>query len=133
MVSVNVAIPLQWDQKNRQDREVAARLAALEQVRAEREEATRMHVAELLAMWQAWQGNRERLARYDNSILPLATERTRASVAAYRGSTGSLAAVLEARRNEIDTRMDRLRIEMDTARLWAQLNYLIPAAHGRTP
>jgi outer membrane protein TolC len=133
MVSVNVAIPLQWDQKNRQDRELAARLAVLEQVRAEREEATRMHVAELLAMWQAWQGNRERLARYDNSILPLATERTRASVAAYRGSTGSLAAVLEARRNEIDTRMDRLRIEMDTARLWAQLNYLIPAAHGRTP
>ncbi|SHN08243.1 TolC family protein [Rhizobacter sp. OV335] len=133
MVSVNLAIPLQWDQKNRQDREVAARLAALEQVRAEREEATRMHVAELLAMWQEWQGNRERLTRYDSAILPLATERTRAAVAAYRGSTGSLAAVLEARRNEIDTRIDRLRIEMDTARLWAQLNYLLPAAHGRTP
>lgn len=129
MVSVNLAIPLQWDQKNRQDREVAAKLAVLEQMRAEREEATRMHVAELLAMWQEWQGNRERLTRYDSAILPLATERTRAAVAAYRGSTGSLAAVLEARRNEIDTRIDRLRIEMDTARLWAQLNYLIPAAH----
>ncbi|WP_457330294.1 TolC family protein [Rhizobacter sp. P5_C2] len=133
MVSVNLAIPLQWDQKNRQDREVAAKLAALEQMRAEREEATRMHVAELLALWQEWQGNRERLARYDSAILPLATERTRAAVAAYRGSTGPLAAVLEARRNEIDTRIDRLRIEMDTARLWAQLNYLIPAAHGGTP
>jgi outer membrane protein TolC len=133
MVSVNLAIPLQWDQKNRQDREVAARLAALEQMRAEREEATRMHVAELLAMWQEWQGNRERLTRYDSSIIPLATERTRASLAAYRGSAGPLAAVLEARRNEIDTRIDRLRIEMDTARLWAQLNYLIPVAHGGTP
>jgi len=129
MVSVNVAIPLQWDQKNRQDREVSAKLAALEQMRAEREEATRMHVAELLAMWQEWQSNRERLTRYDTSIIPLATERTRASVAAYRGTSGSLTAVLDARRNEIDTRMDRLRIEMDTARLWAQLNYLIPASH----
>jgi len=129
MVSVNLAIPLQWDQKNRQDREVAATLATLAQMRAEREEATRMHVAELLAMWQEWQGNRERLTRYDSSIIPLATERTRASVAAYRGTTGSLVAVLEARRNEIDMRMDRLRIELDTARLWAQLNYLIPAPH----
>jgi outer membrane protein TolC len=90
-------------------------------------------VAELLAMWQEWQGNRERLTRYDSSIIPLATERTRASLAAYRGSAGPLAAVLEARRNEIDTRIDRLRIEMDTARLWAQLNYLIPVAHGGTP
>ena len=129
MVSVNVAVPLQWDQKNRQDRELAARLATLEQLRAEREDATRMHVAELLALWQEWQGNRERLSRYDNAILPLAAERTRAAVTAYRGSTGSLGAILEARRNEIDTRMDRLRIEMDTARLWAQLNYLVPASH----
>ena len=27
MVSLNVSVPLQWDQKNRQDRELAARLA----------------------------------------------------------------------------------------------------------
>lgn len=129
MVSVNVAIPLQWDQKNRQDREVAAKLAALDQMRAEREETTRMHVAEALALWQEWQSNRERLDRYDSSLLPLATERTRAAIAAYRGTSGSLTAVLEARRNEIDTRMERLRLEMETARLWAQLNYLIPAGH----
>ena len=33
MVSLNVSIPLQWDQKNRQDREVSARLALAEQLR----------------------------------------------------------------------------------------------------
>ena len=129
MVSVNVAVPLQWDQKDRQDRELAARLAMVDQARAEREEATRMHVAEALAMWQEWQSNRERIARYDNSLIPLAGERTRAAIAAYRGAGGTLAAVLDARRSEIDTRMERLRLDMDTARLWAQLNYLIPAGH----
>ena len=129
MVSVNLAIPLQWDQKNRQDREVAAKLAVLDQVRAEREETKRMHVAEALAMWQEWQGNRERLARYDNALVPLAGERTRAALAAYRGGSGPLGSVLEARRMEIDTRMERLRLDMDTARLWAQLNYLVPAGH----
>ncbi|MEO8120147.1 MAG: TolC family protein, partial [Rhodoferax sp.] len=127
MVSLNLSIPLQWDQKSRQNRELAARLATVEQMRAEREEGTRMHVAETLAMLQEWRSNRERLVRYDASLLPLATERTRAAITAYRGATGPLTAVLEARRGEIDMRMERLRLEMDTARLWAQINYLIPS------
>jgi cobalt-zinc-cadmium efflux system outer membrane protein len=38
MVSFGVAIPLQWDHKNRQDRELAAKLFKVEQARDEREE-----------------------------------------------------------------------------------------------
>ncbi len=133
MISLNLSVPLQWDQKSRQNRELAAKLATVEQMRAEREEATRMHVADALAMLQEWRSNRERLGRYDASLLPLATERTRAAIAAYRGATGPLTAVLEARRGEIDMRMERLRLEMDTARLWAQINYLIPSGQGTTP
>jgi outer membrane protein TolC len=132
MVSVNVSIPLQWDQKNRQDREVAAKLATVEQMRAQREEETRMRVAEALAMLQEWRSDRERLTRYDASLLPLATERTRAAIAGYRGGASPLTAVLDARRGEIDTRMERIRLEMDAARLWAQLNYLVPIGHGAT-
>ena len=132
MLSLNMSIPLQWNQKNRQDRELGARLALLEQVRAEREEGTRMQVAQTLAMLQAWRSNRERLGRYDASLLPLTSERTRAAMAAYRGAAGSLTAVLEARRGEVDMQMERLRLEMDTARLWAQINYLIPSAKDAT-
>ena len=130
MVSFGVSIPLQWDQANRQDRELAAKRAVVAQRLAEHEEATRAHVAETQAMLQAWQGNRERLQRYDRDQVPLASERTRAALAAYRGSAGTLAAVLEARRGEIDTRIDRLRLAMETARLWAQLNFLIPDPSG---
>lgn len=129
MVSVNLSIPLQWDQKNRQDREVSAKLALAEQMTAQREEATREHVAETRAWLQEWQSNRDRLTHYDAALIPLASERTRAAIAAYRGGGGLLSAVLEARRMEIDTRMDRLRLEMETAGLWAQLEYLIPAEH----
>ncbi len=129
MVSVNVSIPLQWDQKNRQDREVSAKLAMAQQITAQREEATREHVAETRAWLQEWQSNRDRLKHYDDALIPLASERTRAAIAAYRGGSGLLSAVLEARRMEIETRMDRLRLEMETAALWAQLEYLIPAEH----
>jgi outer membrane protein TolC len=127
MVSVGVAIPLPIDARNRQDRELAARLAVVEQVRAQREEATREHLAETRIRLLAWQGNQARLTHYDRTLTPLAAERTQAALAAYRGGGGSLGAVLDARRLEIDTRMDRLRLDMETAALWAQLHYLIPA------
>ena len=132
MVSVNVSIPLQWDQKNRQDRELGAKLAIVESVRAEREEALRAHVAEALATLQEWRSTRDRLGRYDTSILPLTLERTRAALAAYRGATGTLTAVLEARQGEIDMRIERLRLEMESARLWAHINYLVTASHDAT-
>ena len=127
MVSVNVSVPWQWDQKNRQDREVTARLALAEQLRAQREELTREHVAEARSQLQQWHGNRGRMTHYGSSLIPLAAERTHASIAAYRGGSGALAAVLEARRMEIELRMERLRLEMAAAEQWARLQYLIPA------
>jgi len=126
MLSVNLSMPLQWDQKNRQDREVAARLAVVEQARLEREEASRSVFAEALTMLQEWRSDQSRLTRYTTMLLPLAAERTRASIAAYRGGNGPLKAVLESRLGEIDTRLEQLRLEMNAARLWAQLNYFMP-------
>jgi len=126
MASINVSVPLQWDRRHRQDRELSARLAMAQRLRAEREEATRAHVAQTLAMLQEWQSHRERLGRYARTLIPLAAERTQAAMAAYRGGAGPLGAVFEARLNEIDVRMDGLRLELDSARLWAQLTYLMP-------
>jgi hypothetical protein len=63
-------------------------------------------------------------------LVPLATQRTEAALAAYRGASAPLASVLDARRAEIEARMDQLKLEMETARLWAQLNYLLPSQPG---
>jgi outer membrane protein TolC len=126
MVSIGVTVPLQWDQRHRQDRELAAKLAAVDQMRAQREEAVRTHEAETRTMLQEWQSDRDRLERFDTSLIPLSLERTRAATAAYRGNTGMLSGALDARRNEIDVRLQRLRLELEAARLWAQLSYLTP-------
>lgn len=126
MVSVGVSIPLQWDQKNRQDREVSSKLAMMELARAEREETLREHVAQTRAMINEWQNGKERRMRYERELIPLAKERTMAAITAYRGGKASLAEVLMSRRNEIDVRLQALQLEAETARLWAQLNYLFP-------
>ncbi len=126
MISVGVSVPLQWDQRNRQDREVAAKLAMLDQARAEREDMLRARSAEVRAMMTEWENDRERSVRYERELIPLAAERTQTTLAAYRGTKVSLTDVLLARRNEIDVRLQALQLEMDTARAWAQLNFLFP-------
>jgi outer membrane protein TolC len=132
MVSVGVSIPLQWDQKNRQERELASKLAMAEQARAEREEALRAHVGEVRAMVIEWENGRERLARYERELTPLARERTRAALTAYQGGKASLTDLLLARRDEIEVRMHAVQLEMEIARLWAQLNFLFPDSAGTT-
>jgi outer membrane protein TolC len=130
MVSFNVSVPLQWDQTNRQDRELAAKLAMLDQARAEREDMLRAHTAEVRAMLVEWQNDRERLGRYQGELVPLADERTQATLTSFRGAKATLLDVLQARRSEIDVRVQALQLEADTARLWAQLNFLVPADHA---
>jgi outer membrane protein TolC len=127
MLSVGVSIPLQWDRKNRQDRELAAKLLQADQIRDEREEALRTHVAEVRILLDEWRSRRERLARYRRELEPLATEQSTAALAAYRGGKGNLGEVLASRRNEVDVRLQSLQLEADTAKRWAQLNFLYPS------
>ena len=77
-------------------------------------------------MVQEWESNRTRLLRYEREIIPLAAGRADATVAAYRGGKSSQGDVLAARRAELETRLQALQLESETARLWAQLNFLIP-------
>ena len=126
MISINVSIPLQLFQSNRQDREVGAKLAMAEKAQAQREEALRQHVAEVRTMLNEWENGRERLVRYQRELLPLARNRTQAVITAYRGAKVDLTAVVTARRSEIDVLAQALQLEIDTARAWAQLRFLYP-------
>ena len=98
----------------------------VEQAKAEREDMLRAHVAETRALINEWENGRERHARYQRELVPLANDRTAATVAAYRGGKAGLADLLAARRNEIEVRIQALQLETDIARLWAQLNFLFP-------
>lgn len=128
MVSVGVSIPFQWDQKNRQDRQVSSKLALIDQAKSERDEMLRDHVAQTRLMINEWNNDRERAARYERELVPLAAQRTLASITAYTGGKTSLAEVLAARRNEIDVRLQALQLQADAARLWARLNFLFPTS-----
>jgi outer membrane protein TolC len=131
MVSIGLNIPLPIAQGVRQDRELAAKTAITEQARAQFDDALRAHTAEVRAMVSEWESNRKRLARLEDGLLPLAAQRSEAALAAYRGNTGTLGAVLEARRGEREARIQTLQLAAETARVWAQLDFLVP--EGQPP
>jgi outer membrane protein TolC len=133
MVSVGVSIPLQWDRKNRQDRELAAKLALVDEARAKYEEMLRHHEAELRTRLIDWRSGKARVARYQDALVPLARRQYEAALTAYRAGKSTLAATLTARRDEVDVRMQALAVEMETARAWAQLNFLIPDPNPTAP
>lgn len=132
MVSFGVAVPLQWDRRHRQDREIAARAAMAEQARDEREEAQRMHTAETRNLVGEWRTGLERVRRYRDELAPLARQRAEAALAAYRGGKAALPEVLAARSAELELRTQLLQLEAETARTWARLNYLFPTAAMRS-
>lgn len=129
MFSVGVSVPLPWDRANRQDREVAARLARAEEIRARRDELVRAHVAEVSGLIEEWRSGRERQRRFREEILPLARERTRSVMATYAGGRAPLAEVVAARRMEHEATLQSLALDLEVARAWARLSFLLPQEH----
>lgn len=124
MISVGISLPLQWDQKQRQDRELSSKLALVEQAKAELDEVQRSLLAQIQALIDEWQSDRERLHRFEQELLPIAKQRSIASFAAYRGGKSSLTELLGTSRSEIELRQQALQLEATIARLWAQLAFL---------
>ncbi len=124
MVTLGFSIPLRWDTANRQDRELAARLAEVDQAEAETRELQRARRAEAERWLQSVRTGRARLDNLDSAQLPLATSRTSAALSAYRSGTSSLQMVFDARQAELALQLDRLQIELETASDQARLDTL---------
>ena len=108
------------------EREIAVALAKRNEARAARDEKLRAKVAETRIMIDEWQHARDRRDRYTREMVPLAHERTLATLVAYRGAKATLAEVLAARRAETEAQMQSVEIEREVARMWAQLNFALP-------
>lgn len=124
MVSIGVSVPLQLDRANRQDQEVAARLAQVDEALAKYEDLLRGEEAEVGVLLNDWRNGTRRVDRFADSLVPIARQRTEAALAAYRGGKGDLASVLAARREQLEVQSQAIAAELDTARAWARLNFL---------
>jgi outer membrane protein TolC len=131
MVTLMFAVDLPIGKARRQDRDIASKLAMVDQARAQSEDARRVHEAEVRGLIADWETAERRVERYETALAPLARERTAAALAAYRGGRGELGPVLEARRAEIETGLARLAVELERAKAWSRLTYLTLEEHRR--
>jgi outer membrane protein TolC len=125
MVSVQVSIDLPIFQSRRKAPEITAKAAQVEQARELKDDAVRMHLAAAHAALADWEAARDRVRRFDDSLLPLARDNVKVTLAAYRGGRGTLTPVLEARRTELELRVQRLQLLAEQAAAYAQLLYFV--------
>jgi outer membrane protein TolC len=127
MLSVTVSFDLPWQTERRQDRDIASRLAEVEQARAMREDARRMHEADVRGWLADFRTAQRRIDRYEQVLGPLARDRAAAALAAYEGARGELAGALEAQRSRTDVELGLIQALAERAQAWANLTFLYAA------
>ncbi len=128
MVNLSVTFDLPLFTGSRQDPKIAAQRARLAQIEAQRQATLRLHDQVLSADLAEYQRLERALARLDQTLLPLADDKVRLAMADYRAGTGTLVAVVDARRQRVETRLRRI----DTARELALGNARLHFALGDT-
>lgn len=123
MVSVQLRLDLPVFSGSRQDPMIAARQAERTALDAEREAALREHIAMLDTDWAAYQRFINASRRQREVLLPLAEEKVRLVTAAWRGGKSSLADVIAARRERIETELKSIAVEGERQQMAAQLHY----------
>lgn len=126
MVSLQFSVSLPVFTRHRQDAGILAADDDWRAVQAEHRDARRAQRAAIRATLAVWRGWTRRIDRDRDQLLPLARDRARAALAAYRGG-GSLQPWLDARRDEIALRLSYVDALAARAEQWTALAYLMPA------
>ena len=129
MVSLEVRVGLPLFARHRQDPVVAAKGAELRRIEADRESEVRMHTAELHQALTEWELLGRQIEQYERQLLPLARERSRAALAAYRAGQADLRLALDAFQQEVESLIEHASLTNERGRVWAYLLYLAPQPH----
>lgn len=110
-VMFEVMIPLQQSSRRAREREAEHMLIAAE---ARREDARARAAGELGAAWSMYAQGRETLRLIEQTMLPQAEAARDANRAALDGGKADFNSVIEAERQLIEIRLQRLKVELDT-------------------
>ncbi len=124
MVSVQFTFDLPVFTHTRQNPQIAARRQELERVSAERESMIRQHTVELERLLAEQTALTRQIERVDKEWLPLNQEKLELALAGYKAGSEPLTAVLDARRDLLDSRIKRIDLEEQRSVAETSLRYL---------
>lgn len=122
-VGVRVSIDLPYFTARRQGPALASALRQADAAQARKDDGLRALQALVREDYLDWQHDQERVAEFDASMIPDAQRRTESARVAYAGGRGNFDGALLARRSLFDLQLQRLALDVDSARAQARLRY----------
>ena len=120
-VSVSVTVDLPFFRSNRQDKSVGAALSQRRAADQSREELLRRLNSQLDAEYVRWEELGSRLALYEESILGVSADNASAALAAYQSDTGDFADAMRGYVDDLNTRLEYIRLQVERAQSYAML------------
>jgi outer membrane protein TolC len=120
-VSLNATVGLPFFGRNRQDRELAAALGDRRAAEASRQALRARLQSELQAEYARWTDITRRLALYEERILDQSQGGAEAALTAYQSDTGDFADVMRGFSDDLNTRLQHIRLQVELAQSHAVL------------
>jgi len=120
-VSLSVTVDLPLFRKNRQDRHLAAALSERRAADESKEQLLRRLLSQLDAEFARWEDVSRRVDLYESLILIQAEDQAAAALAAYQSEAGDFADVMRGFIDELNTRLDHIRLQVERAQSYAVL------------
>ncbi|WP_417661155.1 TolC family protein [Pseudomonas sp.] len=123
MVSLQLSIDLPIFSASRQDPKIAARSSKLSQIEAEQEAQLRLHTQQLEDDLASYQRLDRAFKRSQTTLIPLAKDKVKLSMADYRAARNQLSVVISARQELIEAQLKQIDIEQQRALTSARLYF----------
>jgi outer membrane protein TolC len=120
-ISLSVTMDLPFFRKNRQDRKLAAALSERRAANESKEQLRRRLSSRLDAEYAQWHELTRRIELYERQILPQARDHARASLVAYQSDAADFADVMRGYIDDLNTRVDHIRLQVEQAQSYAAL------------
>lgn len=126
MAGVMFTVDLPLFQSHRQDKDHAADVSRTMQANDQLALAERDHAAQLHSLIAEYNAAQTLWMRQRDEVLPLVRQHATLLAAQYRSGQSDLSALLEARRNVLDSELAANQAEKAMAQKWAAIRWLIP-------
>jgi len=120
-VSLSVSLELPFFQKNRQDRKLSAALAERSAAEYKKDQLLRQMSSQLDAEFTQWTDLTRRVDLYESRILSLSEDQAQAALLAYQSEAGDFADVMRGYIDDLNTRLDHVRLQVERGQSYAVL------------
>lgn len=120
-ISLSVTMDLPVFRKNRQDKRLAAALSERRAANDAKEELRRRLNSQLESEYARWTELDRRIDLYEQQILTLAENNAEAALAAYQSDAADFADVMRAYIDDLNTRVDHIRLQVERGQSYATL------------